>query len=248
MKSVICAGNWKLNKGPKETQSFLEKFLSLVPSAEDNQFVLFPPAIDLVTVSQFLQNRKIGFGLQNCYSQDSGAFTGENSAQVAQELGASFGLVGHSERRQIFKETDGEISLKVKHLQDLGVTPVLCVGETWPEREQGKTAEVVLHQVLKGLEKTNLEQKFWIAYEPVWAIGTGKVASPEQAEEVHALIREYLKSKLKVKQFVPLLYGGSVKAENAQALASQKNVDGFLVGGASLDPLGFYSIYKNSLA
>ncbi len=231
---MIFAGNWKMNKGPKETREFLLEFLERIEANAQKDYLLFAPATNLYLCADMLKSTSVGWGAQNCYFEASGAFTGEISPQVLQEMGATHCLVGHSERRQIFNESDEILAKKASALQNFGIIPVYCVGETLEEREAGKTLEVVMGQ----LHAASLDGDFLIAYEPVWAIGTGKVASPEQAQEVHAEIRKEYSQKL--------LYGGSVKPENAAELAAQNDIDGFLIGGASLKVESFIAISQNS--
>ncbi len=252
---MICAGNWKMFKGPQETRSYFEEFLGLISPEQSSNFVFFVPAINLLVAKEFLSTGKvkIGWGAQNCYFTSEGAFTGENSPQVLAQVGATHCLVGHSERRQIFGETDSWCAQKVAVIQEAGMIPVLCLGETAQERERHQTESVIVRQLKQGLAEVkdkNKHKPLWIAYEPVWAIGTGKVATPEQAGEAHSILRHTLEDlwgKNRASE-IPLLYGGSVKPENSRSLALQKNVDGFLVGGASLQPQTFCQIYENALS
>lgn len=244
MKRMICAGNWKMNKGPKATEEFLKVFLETVPRETEMDFVLFPQSLVLSQVAASLKGRAIGFGAQNCYFEKHGAFTGENSAEVLKELGGEYCLVGHSERRQIFKETDDELSRKVRVLQELDLIPVLCIGETLDQRTTGKTNSVLDVQLSVGLKSLISGKKFWIAYEPVWAIGTGVVAEVPQVAEAHAFIYKKLEGLIgSAASQVKILYGGSVKPDNAKTLAQVDHVDGFLIGGASLDPKNFLACH-----
>lgn len=238
MKKIFAA-NWKLFKTPQETRDFFSTFKDLANKAT-GEIVFFPSAISLEAASSSLKGSNIKWGAQNCFAQASGAFTGENSAQVVKDLGGSYILVGHSERRKIFGETDALIAEKVAHLQSLGLTPMLCIGETLEEREGKHTFRVLETQLLLGLAKADKSKPLVIAYEPVWAIGTGKVASPEQVAETHADVYSILE-KMGFAQS-PILYGGSVKPDNAKGLAALPHVSGFLVGGASLDPKSFSEI------
>lgn len=240
-------GNWKMNKSPKETKETITAFKSMIKAEEEDSFCIFPTALSAGALSEALQNSKISWGGQNCYSEISGAFTGENSPAVLKEMGARYCLVGHSERRQVFFEPEEFMPKKVKALQALGVTPVLCVGETLDSRKWGRTNEVILRQLKAGLSEADFSQPLVIAYEPVWAIGTGEVAHPEQVAEVHDKIRECLKELAGAHgPDIPILYGGSVKSSNCAALAALGEVNGFLVGGASLEPQEFLNIYRNS--
>jgi triosephosphate isomerase len=246
----IFAANWKLFKSPKETREFFsqwgEAFQAFVLSGK-NEVVFFPSAISLETASSAIHSLKakhelsynLNFGVQNAYAQAQGAFTGENSAAVAKELGAKYVLIGHSERRQLFAEKNELLADKVNFTQSLGLVPMLCVGETLQERESGKTQDVLKAQLTEGLSKADKTKTLVVAYEPVWAIGTGKVASPEQVQEAHKDIFVILKS---LGFTVPILYGGSVKPDNAAGLIQIPHVDGFLVGGASLEVASFQKI------
>ena len=244
----VVAGNWKMNKNARESIEFFHGFLrEITDEAEQAQFILFPQNINLLAAKQILGPTKVGWGAQNCYPKESGAFTGETSPQALSEVGAQYCLIGHSERRTIFKESDEFIADKLVTLQSWGVTPVLCIGETKEQRDQGKTEEVLKNQLEIGLSKNRIECPLIIAYEPVWAIGTGDVATPEQAGLAHKFIRSELASKYTedyANQTV-IMYGGSVKPDSSKSLFAQEHVDGFLVGGASLEVSSFISIYKN---
>lgn len=238
MKKIFAA-NWKLFKTPRETREFFSQFKDLAAKAT-GEIVFFPPAISLEAASESLRGTDFKFGAQNCYYQSQGAFTGENSAQVVKELGGSYILVGHSERRKIFAEDDNSIAEKVAHIQGLGLIPMLCIGETLQERESLHTFRVLETQLHLGLAKADKAKPLVIAYEPVWAIGTGKVASPEQVAETHNDVFSILEKMGFVG--MPILYGGSVKPDNAKGLIGLAHVDGFLVGGASLEPKSFSEI------
>lgn len=249
MKNLICAGNWKLHKDPQETEEFLEALFDQVEPALLPHFLIFPPAVNLMTMAETVGDRGLQWGAQNVYTEDSGAFTGETSAHVVAHIGATHTLIGHSERRSLFGETDAEVAAKVATVLKSGMTPVVCVGETLEQRENGQTMDVVSIQVAAALKNFDSNKDMVFAYEPVWAIGTGKVASPEMAEEVHKAIRTQLEKEWgtdKARE-TSLLYGGSVKPENAADLASQENIDGFLIGGASLKPESFVEIGKTLL-
>jgi triosephosphate isomerase (TIM) len=243
-RRFIVAANWKMNKSPDEAVTYLQSFLKSYAEQAGNgerEVVFFVPAIDLWVTKTTLQNSAIRWGAQNCYFEKKGAFTGENSPEVLASIGASYVLVGHSERRALFHESDTDTGNKVKILQQLGMTPMLCVGESLADREAGKTNEVILRQLRTGLQGFDEKRSLVIAYEPVWAIGTGKVATPEQANDAHQVLRKGL-SEIGGEKFassISILYGGSVKADNAKELASQPEIDGFLVGGASLEVASF---------
>lgn len=238
----IFAANWKLFKTPKETREFFTQWGEAFQSSK-NEVVFFPSAISLEAAATSIQNLHakydLNFGVQNAYSHASGAFTGENSATVAKELGAKYVLIGHSERRQLFGEKDELLADKVAFTQSLGLVPMLCIGETLKEREEHRTKSVLKEQLVLGLAKADKSKTLVIAYEPVWAIGTGKVATPEQVQETHKDVYEILQS-LGFK--APILYGGSVKPDNAAGLVRIPHVDGFLVGGASLEVASFQKI------
>lgn len=239
----IFAANWKLQKNPEETRQFFSNFLKLDLAAQ-NQVVFFPSSICLEAASQSLKNSSVKFGAQNSYFEASGAFTGETSAKSVKDLGGSYILIGHSERRSLFGENDELISKKIKFVQSLDMTPMFCIGETLAERESGKTGDVLSRQIKEGLKHADLSKKIVVAYEPVWAIGTGKVATPEQVKETHAQVYEELKKIYGSSEVPPILYGGSVKADNATQLIQIPHVSGFLVGGASLEPASFHAICK----
>lgn len=238
MRPFVVAANWKMHKSPAEAVQYLREILPQIATKPANrEIIFFVPAVDLWVTHEVLRSSAIGWGAQNCYFEMKGAFTGETSPQVLADIGAPYCLVGHSERRSIFHETDEETGRKVKALHGVGVTPMLCVGETLAEREAGRTNDVIIRQLKAGLAARDAGKKLMIAYEPVWAIGTGKVATPEQAGEAHATLRRAL-SEIGGAEFAsgtPILYGGSVKPDNASEIARQKEVDGFLVGGASLE-------------
>ncbi|HUO51048.1 MAG TPA: triose-phosphate isomerase [Gemmatimonadaceae bacterium] len=246
MKRPLFAANWKLNHGPQEARTFLTKFTALVPRRADRTFIFFPPALSL-TVSGFAlrERSEILVGVQNIHWEDKGAFTGENSAPMSRDAGAKIALVGHSERRHLFGETDEMTAKKTAAAYRAGLTVMLCVGERLEERERNTTQAVVLRQLKAGIARLEPSQiaTIAIAYEPVWAIGTGRNATPEDATNVHSAIRRALKEAIGSKSAdIPILYGGSVNAENAKALLDAPEVDGVLVGGASLDAEGWAKI------
>ena len=242
----VLAGNWKMNLGPTAAAEFVRVFLSLHAARTDRTVLLFPPALSLAAVRAGLAGRgDVHVGVQNIHAEEKGAFTGENSAAIASEAGASYVLVGHSERRHVFGETDADVARKCAKAIEHGLVPVLCVGEKIEQRERGETEQVVLHQLRAGLSAMSHEQVLGaiIAYEPVWAIGTGRTATPEDAAAVHRVIRAALVDLVGAGAAeIPLLYGGSVSPANAAALLAADQVDGVLVGGASLDPAGWATI------
>lgn len=243
MKKIFAA-NWKLHKTPEQAREFVIQFKNEVfklPNFFDNkEIIIFPQAFSIEALSSLCAETAIGFGPQNIYFEKSGAFTGENSAEVAKELKCNFALVGHSERREIFKEQDEVLNKKTALLQALNLTPVFCIGETLSHREAGKTLEICFSQLESGLKNLDKTKRIVIAYEPVWAIGTGQVATSEQVAEVHKELNSHLqKNSFENYQ---LLYGGSVKPENSVELLSIPFVDGFLIGGASLQVDSFIKI------
>ncbi len=244
MPKKIFAANWKLNKTPEEAREFIIRLkneaFKIPQFFADREIVLFPQAFSLEAVSTLCAGTAIGYGPQNIHTEKSGAFTGENSAEVALSLQSRFALVGHSERREIFKELDENLNKKAALLQKLGIIPVFCIGETLAQREAGQTLEVCFSQLQKGLQGLDKAQRWIVAYEPVWAIGTGKVATSAQVAEVHHALFQYL-TKEGYADF-QLLYGGSVKPENSQELLKIPHVDGFLIGGAALQVETFLKV------
>lgn len=240
---MICAGNWKLNKNPSEAENFVAELLSQAKENELSQLVLLPPSVCLDRVIQKLAGKKVGVGAQNCHWQLNGAYTGENSAETISQMGGQFCLVGHSERRFLFGETNEMIAKKILTVQKQGLTPIFCIGESVDEREGSLTIKVLTDQLKNGLSEVDEKCPIWIAYEPVWAIGTGRVATKEQVRDTHKFIRGWLEKNRPAIAKVPILYGGSVKPENAQELVGP-NVDGFLIGGASLKVDSFLGILR----
>ena len=235
----VFAANWKMNSGPTAARAFLETFLSAHAARSDRTVILCPSALTFSTVRAGVAARAdIGVGVQNVHAEEKGAFTGENSVAIAKDAGASFVLVGHSERRHVFGETDEETARKCARVVEHGLTPILCIGETIEQREAGETEAVVLRQLDAGLSQLSPEAigAIIIAYEPVWAIGTGRTATPDDAAAVHRVIRAALYTRVGATgSEIPILYGGSVTATNTAALLAADDVDGVLVGGASLD-------------
>jgi triosephosphate isomerase len=245
MSAFYCAGNWKMNKPPQEAVQFLDRLRENATDVELAEMVILPSALVAFEVAQRTRGSSLSWGGQNCYCEESGAFTGENSPAVLKVMGAKFCLVGHSERRHIFAEPDELLAKKVNVLQKLGITPILCVGETIDDRRWSRTQEVIVRQTRLGLQKADPSRPLWLAYEPVWAIGTGQVATPQQVEEAHGILRKSLKDWGSTSgERMPILYGGSVKPDNAKSLAALNNVNGFLIGGSSLDSEEFLRIYR----
>ena len=246
MQRPVFAANWKMNHGPSEARAFMRAFLARYAARSDRTVAIFPSAIAFGAVRDALGDRTdIVLGVQNIHTQPKGAFTGELSAAMAVDAGASWCLVGHSERRHVFGETDADTAAKVRLARDNGLTPVLCVGEQLAEREAGRTESVVLRQLEAGvsaLENGELTGLV-VAYEPVWAIGTGRTATPDDAAGVHRVIRRDLAARVgAAASTIPILYGGSVNKGNAGALLGAAEVDGLLVGGASLEAEGWAAI------
>ena len=246
MRKPVFAANWKLNLGPTQARGFMAAFTARWTPRSDRSIIFFPPALSVTTVVHAVGARKdLATGVQNIWTEDKGAFTGENGASMAKDAGASYALVGHSERRHVFGETDEQTAKKCVVAARSGLIPILCVGELIAEREAGTTTEVVLRQLRAGLSGLGSDAmaSMAIAYEPVWAIGTGKTATPEDAADVHGQIRRELTATLgSAASEVPILYGGSVNSGNAKALMAASDVDGLLVGGASLDVDGWAAI------
>ncbi len=246
IRRPVFAANWKMHHGPTDGRDFMRTFLGHFPRHSDRTVIFFPPAATLNAVHDALRERsEILVGVQNIHWEDKGAFTGEISATIARDAGAYVALVGHSERRHVFGETDEETGRKVAAALRARLTPMLCVGETLAERERGATEEVVLRQLSAGLAAADASHAndLTIAYEPVWAIGTGKNATPEDASAMHGVIRRFLGERLGDRaRNTCILYGGSVNRGNAAALLAARDVDGLLVGGASLDAVGWSTI------
>ena len=246
VRRPVFAANWKMHHGPTDAREYLHTVLGAVARHSDRTVIFFPPAATISACNEALKQRsEILLGVQNIHWEDKGAFTGETSASIARDAGAHVALVGHSERRHVFGETDEETGRKVAAAVRAGLTPMLCVGETLEERERGATEEVVLRQLAAGLAvvDTSHATELAIAYEPVWAIGTGKNATPQDASAVHATIRRALAERLGERaKHTAILYGGSVNRSNAAALLAATEVDGLLVGGASLDAVGWSKI------
>ena len=245
MRKKVIAGNWKMNKLPNETISFFEEFAPLVENTK-NEVIICAPFTDLFYAILSAQNTNIKIGAQNMHWEESGAYTGEVSPQMLKSIGVEYVIIGHSERRQYFAETDETVNKKVKAAHNVGLKPIVCVGETLNQRESGNAKEVVTTQIKLGLKDLTKDQivSTIIAYEPIWAIGTGKTATKEDANETIKWIREEIESMYGKEnaEKVIIQYGGSVKSENAQELFEMSDIDGGLVGGASLKPNEFAKI------
>ena len=242
MKKKIIAGNWKMNMLPNEAIEFITQLGESTKDTE-NEIILCVPYTDLFYSLLTAQDTKINIGAQNLHWEEKGAYTGEVSGPMLSCIGVKYVIVGHSERRKYFQETDEIVNKKAKAALKNGLKPIICVGETLEEKEQGKAQEVITEQVTKALEGLTSEDlsNTIIAYEPVWAIGTGRTATAQDANDSIKAIREEIKKKFETEN-VPILYGGSVKAENAKELFSMPEIDGGLIGGASLKVEEFYNI------
>ena len=242
----LIAGNWKMNKTVKETKEYLEKFKPLVNNIENVEILITPPFTSLYVASELLKDSNIKLGAQNMFYEKRGAFTGEISPIMLKELNVKYVMVGHSERRHIFGEKDELINKKVISAIENELRPILCVGETLEEKEQGKTFAVIERQIRNGLAGIEREANYIdIAYEPVWAIGTGVSATPEEANNVHKFIKELLNEiSSNNSDKTRVLYGGSVKGKNAKSLIEKEFIDGFLIGTASLEPESFFEVIQ----
>ena len=246
MREIVVAGNWKMNKDLNESVSLVGEIKNQLTENDDVKVIVCPPYTSLETVSALLKDTAIGLGAQNMCAEDSGAFTGAISASMLKSVGCQYVILGHSERRTIFGETDDLINSKIKKSIENSLIPIFCIGETLEERESGDMQNVIERQVKEGLRGISADQlsQMIVAYEPVWAIGTGKTATPEQAQEVHAFIRGLL-AEMYSSEFaenVVIQYGGSVKPDNAKELLGQPDIDGALVGGACLKADSFAGI------
>jgi triosephosphate isomerase len=246
MRQKIVAGNWKMNGQLRQVIELTAQLIELLDFNRQAQVIIMPPAIYIPQVSELLEMNAIEIGAQNVYPKDSGAYTGELSAPMLKDFNCRYVLVGHSERRHLFREDENFVAQKFHHVKEHGMIPILCVGETLDEREKGQTEQVIAKQVLALSEHDKrCFQNGIVAYEPVWAIGTGKTALPEQAQEVHHFIRELISGlSSSDAERLSLLYGGSVNEKNARSLFTMPDVDGGLVGGASLNAKQFVDIVK----
>ena len=248
MRKKVIAANWKMNKTSDETRNFFRDFLPLVADQSRDEIVVCPPCTSVDAAIAAVRGSKVAIGVQNVHWKAEGAYTGEISTVMLLSLGVTHVIVGHSERRQYFGETDDTVNLRLKSALEAGLTAICCVGEVLEEREAGLTDDVLRRQCVRAFHAISAKKavKMMVAYEPVWAIGTGKTATPELAAQAHAVIRreaaevfgEEFAAKLRI------LYGGSVKPDNAAELMAQEEIDGALVGGASLDPKSLAAIVK----
>ncbi|MCD6399464.1 triose-phosphate isomerase [candidate division WOR-3 bacterium] len=242
MKGFLIAGNWKMNRGGKDGALLARDIKMGTYSIKDGiEIMIAPPFTAIPSVSEILNGSKVKLGAQNMYFEDKGAYTGEISPQFLLDFGVEFIILGHSERRQYFCEKDEDVRKKVKKALEVGLKPIICVGETLEQRDSGEAKNIVVKQVRSIVEGMEEVEKLTFAYEPIWAIGTGRVASPEQADEMHRVIRNIIGDK---GDDVRILYGGSVKPNNAESLLKMDNIDGALIGGASLKTEDFINIIK----
>ncbi len=249
MRKPVIAANWKMYKTPTEAQQFMKVFLPLVAHHERDEILIFPSITSLSVVITAAAGSNVEVGAQNIHYAEEGPYTGETSAPMIKAIGATHVIIGHSERRQYFCETDEIVNQKLHAAIEYGLTPVLCIGENLEEREHGKTEVVLLRQSQKALKGVipKIAESFLVAYTPIWATGTGKTADPEVVGMAHFLIRSEIARLLgrKAAESVRILYGGSVNAGNASTFLNQPEIDGVLVGGASLDPQTFANIVKH---
>ena len=246
MRRKVIAGNWKMNMDVHQSQKLVSEILNGLGKDSKAEVIVCPPYTSLSEVNSLLKGTQIKLGAQNMYFEESGAYTAEISADMLKSVGCEYVILGHSERRVIFNESDELVNKKIKSALAKGLKPIFCVGELLEQRETGETMKVVSSQIEKGLEGISAEQmkNIIVAYEPVWAIGTGKTATPRQAQEVHLFIRELVTENFSsiVAEKLIIQYGGSVKPDNSRELLSQKDIDGALVGGACLKADSFLSI------
>lgn len=245
---MLVAGNWKMNTDLVTARSLARDVVEAVGDPGGVRVVVCPPFVSLHDVSEIIRNTPVGLGAQTMHEENSGAYTGEVSASMLRSVGSQYVILGHSERRQYFGETDAGVNRKIRQALDHDLIPIVCVGETLNERKSDRAEEVVGRQLATGLEaiEVNDPEELVIAYEPVWAIGTGETATPDQAQEMHAFIRSHLEETYgeEAGRNVHILYGGSVKPDNAAELFDEADVDGGLIGGASLSASDFAEIVQ----
>ncbi|MEW6366929.1 MAG: triose-phosphate isomerase [Acidobacteriota bacterium] len=247
MRTPFVAGNWKMNCTRREAERLAGELVKQIGSLDAIDVALCPPYTAIETVRRVISGSRLHLGAQDLHWERKGAFTGEVSAEMLRDAECELVIIGHSERRQFFGETDESVNRKLKAAAAAGLGAIMCIGETLAERESGRTLEVVERQLRDGLDGAGHE-RLTIAYEPVWAIGTGKVATPEQAQEVHAFIRRWLRDRYgEAADRMRIQYGGSVKPDNVDGLMAQPDIDGSLVGGASLQPESFCGIVRGSV-
>jgi triosephosphate isomerase (TIM) len=248
VRKKVIAANWKMYKTPDQAGDFFREFLPLVAGHDRDEIVVCPPFLDIPAAIEAAKGSQVAIGAQDLHWEKEGAYTGEICSTMLLAVGVTYVIIGHSERRQYFGETDDVVNLKLKTALGTGLTPIVCVGEVLEEREAGLTEDVLRRQCLRAFHAISGKKasKMVVAYEPVWAIGTGKTATPQMAADAHGLIRAEA-AKAFGQEFAEqlrILYGGSVKPENAKALMAESEIDGALVGGASLDPKSFAAIVR----
>jgi triosephosphate isomerase len=248
MRKSIIAGNWKMNKTNQEAIELVSELKDRVIGVEDVEIILCPPFTSLFSVNEVIKDSPIKLGAQNMFWEEEGAYTGEISPSMIKNLGGEFVIIGHSERRKYFEESDEIVNKKIKLALSSGLVPIVCIGETLEQREQGIAEKTVIDQLTNGLSGVSQTDasKLILAYEPIWAIGTGKTATPEVADGMHSVIRNHLVElySSELSDAISILYGGSVKPDNIDDLMKQENIDGALVGGASLNSESFACIVK----
>lgn len=244
MRTPLVAGNWKMNKTPTETKIFIEQFIKLLKGLEKAEILICPPYTSLYIVNEFKHNTKLKLGAQDVHWEEEGAYTGKISCNMLIDIGCEYVIIGHSEQRTYFNETDETVNKKLKKALEKNLIPIVCVGETLQQRDANQHKEVVKNQIIQGFKDITDVKSTVIAYEPVWAIGTGRNATPEQAQEMQSFIRDIIQQLYgkEIAEQIRILYGGSLKPENAKEIFSQPDIDGGLVGGASLKPESFYHI------
>ena len=248
MRKPLIAGNWKMNTTKTEANTISKSIVENNKNDSAVELVIIPPFTYLETVYKNINQTAIKLGAQNVNQNTNGAYTGEISITMLNDMNCDYVVIGHSERRQYFNESNEETNQKVLLALNHNITPILCVGESLEERETNKTLSIIENQLKVGLQHIEINSEIVIAYEPIWAIGTGKVATPEQAQEVHAYIRQFLANlDQSFAEKTRILYGGSVKPENISNLITKNDIDGALVGGASLDATSFLDIAKNCI-
>lgn len=247
-RTPLIAGNWKMHKTPDESVAFVQNLQATLENDTQVEVVVAPTSLSLYPVSQVIDSKRVGLSAQNVHPSPKGAFTGEVAPSMLQALGCNYCIVGHSERRQIFLESDDFVQQKVEALLQIGIRPILCIGESLQEREDNLTFSRVSTQLTAAFQNLDATQALQVvvAYEPIWAIGTGKTATPEQAQEVHAFLRSQLQERFDAQtaDAMRILYGGSVKPNNVKALMQQPDIDGALVGGASLEVDSFLQLVR----
>jgi triosephosphate isomerase len=247
-REKVIAANWKMYKNPDQTRAFFHEFLPMVAGHTRDEIVVCPPYIDICAAVDAAKGSNVAIGAQDLHWEKQGAYTGEICPGMLLDIGCTHVIIGHSERRQYFGETDDIVNFKLKAALEGGLSPIVCVGEVLEEREANLTEDVLRRQCLRAFHAISGKKaaKMIVAYEPVWAIGTGKTATPQMAADAHAIIRGEAAKAMgdEFSQRLRILYGGSVKPENAKALMSEEEIDGALVGGASLDPKSFAAIVQ----